>query len=154
MTTQGYHIPSIYKNIVSTKCNKWSTTKWGIPLLYNWKFIPPNPLHLFYVFFPCKWVTSLFSAPVILFLFCCNCRFTLFLDSTYKWNSIVFVRHTLLRITYSHPCYWKWQEFILFVWVIFHFGNGMLTFCIHLSIYWWTLQLLLYLGYWPLLIML
>ena len=84
MTILGYHIPSIYKNIVPTKCNKMKHSKMGISLLHNWKFIPPNPFHLFYTFSPCKWVTSLFSAPVILFLFCCNCQFTLFLDSTYK----------------------------------------------------------------------
>ena len=59
----------------------------------NWKFVPLNLPHLFLSSptpFPLA-TTCFFSVSMTLFLFCYVCSFVLFLDSTYKWNHMVFV---------------------------------------------------------------
>ena len=72
----------------------------GIPnhstphLFFNWKSVPFNPLHLFHPtpYLPALWQLLVcclylwvcFSFVLFVHLFC-------FLDSTYKWNQMVFV---------------------------------------------------------------
>ena len=101
---------------------------------------PPN--------FPLIWQLSVCSLDLLV-CFCFVCLFC-FWDSTYKWNHMVFVLFCLTYFTQHntlqvHPCYHKWQTFILFYdQAIFH--------CIYVPhlysfTYQWTLRLLPYLGY-------
>ena len=76
-------------------------------------FWPPSPI--FAAPAPPLATTNLVSASMNL-VFC----FVLFLDSTYKWDHMVFV---FLWLTYFtqynalkvHPCCLNWQDFILFM---------------------------------------
>ena len=120
--------------------------------------IPPTPL----------WQPLVFSLQLC-FCFVMFVHLFYFLDSTYKWNHMVFVFLCLTYFTWHnalqvHPCCCRWQNFILFlqltsiplyvcvcVYTHTHTHKYMYA-CIYTShllypfICWWTLRLLPYLG--------
>ena len=66
----------------------------------------------------------LWQLSMSLLLFCYAGSFVLFLDSTYKWNHMIFVFDSMTYFTYHtaiqvHQYCHKWQDFILYYgWVI------------------------------------
>ena len=72
-------------------------------LFYNWRSVPLNPLHLFYL------TPAYFPSGVLQFVFCIYdsvsvlfCSFGLFLASIYKWNHVVFVFLWLISLSIIH----------------------------------------------------
>ena len=67
-------------------------------LFCNWKFVLLNLPHLF-ISSPNPTPFCLFSVSMSLFLFCYVCPLFCFLDSTYNWNSMVFVFSWLISLS-------------------------------------------------------
>ena len=118
-------------------------------LICKWKFVLLNLPYLF-ISSPNPTPLCLFSVSLSLFLFCYVCPLFCFLDSTYNWNSMVFVFSWLISLSMIpsgsiHVVTNGEVSFFFYGRVIFH--------CVYMPsllyrfVYWWALRLLPYLGY-------